>query len=180
MTEQPTLLHFAAEAHRRKWAFEKYDSAAFSVLDCIGNELRAAYDAAQGAAETPDAESPAPVPAERPAAALWPPRGEWRQLRKSVSLPPGALDAARALRYGEPFDTYTWDYVAEAALLAAAPLIAANAQACAGAAEAKLAAIEALCRHQRVSAPESVRTPTVAVVRILAIIGSDEKGPGNG
>ena len=42
------------------------------------------------------------------------------------------------------------------------------------AAEAKLAEIEALCRHQRASAPESVRTPSVAVVRILGILGSEE------
>lgn len=55
------------------------------------------------------------------------------------------------------------------------------------AAEAKLAEIEALCRHQRASAPESVRTPSVAVVRILAILGGtrtqerdDEKGPDHG
>jgi hypothetical protein len=48
---------------------------------------------------------------------------DWQDLRETVTLPPGALDAARALRYGEPTDTYTWDYVAEAALLAAAPLI---------------------------------------------------------
>jgi len=45
---------------------------------------------------------------------------------------------------------------------------------------AKLAEVEALCRDARASAPESVRAPSVAVVRILAIIGSDEKGPGNG
>jgi hypothetical protein len=47
-------------------------------------------------------------------------------------------------------------------------------------AEAKLAAIEALARDARASAPESVRTPSVAVVRILAIMGSDEKGPDRG
>lgn len=39
------------------------------------------------------------------------------------------------------------------------------------AAEGKLTAIEALCRDARASAPESVRTPSVAVVRVLAIIG---------
>ncbi|HLK77196.1 MAG TPA: hypothetical protein VKU77_26540 [Streptosporangiaceae bacterium] len=49
--------------------------------------------------------------------------GGWRELRASVSLPPDALDAAKALRYGEPVDTYTWDYVAEAVLLAATPVI---------------------------------------------------------
>jgi hypothetical protein len=53
---------------------------------------------------------------------------DWRDLRETVTLPPGALDAAKALRYGEPTDIYTWDYVAEAALLAAAPLIRAAEQ----------------------------------------------------
>jgi len=42
------------------------------------------------------------------------------------------------------------------------------------AAEAKLAEVEALCRDARASAPESVRTPSVAVVRILGILGSEE------
>jgi hypothetical protein len=67
---------------------------------------------------TEHAELDAAAAAERPV--------DWQDLRETVTLPAGALDAARALRYGEPTDTYTWEYVAEAALLAAAPLIRAD------------------------------------------------------
>jgi hypothetical protein len=100
-----------------------------------------------------------PVPAEPPAAATEPARGSWRELRAGVPLPPGALAAAKALRYGEPVDTYTWDYVAEAALLAAAPLIRAEA-------EALLAALRSLCGEG---------APAVAVDRIEAILGTQER-----
>jgi len=41
-------------------------------------------------------------------------------------LPAGALTAAQDARYGEEIDTYTWDRVAKAVLLAAAPLIRAD------------------------------------------------------
>ena len=142
MTEQPTLLHFAAEAHRRKWAFAEYDSAAFSVLDCIGNEMRAAYDATQSAAETPDAESPALVP-DGPGEA-------------TTATPEAVRKLAEDVRA-------EWNR-------------AMIAEARAEAAEAKLAAIEALCRDIGASVPESVRTPTVAVVRILAIIDGEGDG----
>jgi hypothetical protein len=36
------LLHHAAEAHRRKWAHEHSNPAAFDVLHQLGNELRSA------------------------------------------------------------------------------------------------------------------------------------------
>lgn len=76
------LLHFAAEAHRRKWAFAEYDSAAFSVLHCIGNEMRAACEevrAAETDAGAPVAASPAAVPDRRSTAATDADAGPWTE-----------------------------------------------------------------------------------------------------
>jgi hypothetical protein len=41
-----------------------------------------------------------------------------------TGLPPEAIAAAYAARYGEPVDIYTWDRVADKVLETAAPLIA--------------------------------------------------------
>ncbi len=44
-----SLLHFAAEAHRRKWSYTESSQEAFDALHRIGNEMRAAYDRAREA-----------------------------------------------------------------------------------------------------------------------------------
>jgi hypothetical protein len=44
-----------------------------------------------------------------------------------MTIPPQAVTAAYAARYGEPIDTYTWDRVADKVLEAAAPLLIAEA-----------------------------------------------------
>ena len=41
---EAALLHFAAEAHRRKWSFTESSPEAFDALHLIGNEMRAAVD----------------------------------------------------------------------------------------------------------------------------------------
>jgi phosphoglycolate phosphatase-like HAD superfamily hydrolase len=50
---EAALLHFAAEAHRRKWSFTESSPEAFDALHLIGNEMRAAVDEARKAPAAP-------------------------------------------------------------------------------------------------------------------------------
>lgn len=149
------------------------DAAPDTFYPCKPDVFARTYEPA----ETPDAESPAPVPAERSAEATQPAEGIGALLEASARDGIGEYlgELADALGIGARNRPGSVHEAMHQCLTWASHWRnrAGHQQARAEAAEAKLAEIEALCCHQRASAPESVRTPTVAVVRILAILGTE-------